>query len=106
MKFAVISHVYFNKRCAGPAPPTIKVNEEQYPNSIVDTGTTGNGENSEERVTKPIRGINSAVANHEVVPIKSSRWNKALAKVLKFILPKNEGRLEYKGNGQWRFNAF
>ncbi|KAF1788885.1 hypothetical protein GQ600_20075 [Phytophthora cactorum] len=73
---------------------------KNIPNSIVDTGTTGNGENSEERVTKPIRGINSAVVNHEVVPIKSSRWNKALAKVLKFILPKNEGRLEYKGNGQ------
>ncbi|ETM98406.1 hypothetical protein PPTG_24629 [Phytophthora nicotianae INRA-310] len=39
----------------------------------------------------------------EAAPIKSSKWNDAFAKVLKFILPHPEGRLVYKGNGQWRF---
>ncbi|ETK84222.1 hypothetical protein F441_10975 [Phytophthora nicotianae CJ01A1] len=47
------------------------------------------------------RFIFSNKINPEAVPIKSSKWNNALTKVLKSILPHKEGILVHKGNDQW-----
>ncbi|ETK79230.1 hypothetical protein L915_14891 [Phytophthora nicotianae] len=36
----------------------------------------------------------------EVVPVKWSKWNNVLAKVLEFVLPHPEGKLVYHGSGR------
>ncbi|ETP28406.1 hypothetical protein F442_22298 [Phytophthora nicotianae P10297] len=36
----------------------------------------------------------------EVVPVKWSKWNNVLAKVLEFVLPHPEGKLLYHGSGR------
>ncbi|ETI44239.1 hypothetical protein L917_14607 [Phytophthora nicotianae] len=41
----------------------------------------------------------------EVVPVKWSKWNNVLAKVLEFVLPHPEGKLLYHGSGRLQFSA-